>query len=141
MERGEAAICLLLRRRGGLCRRRGTARAPAHDPRGLGADAMNARIILAIPAAVSMALSVSTIGTHLFWQDSGVLLSAIREMVLVYAPGFIAYEVLCRLWSGLLFFIDFTLAVHLFSALCAALASGVLALAVRDQLRSRGPLF
>ncbi|HZE97136.1 MAG TPA: DUF2723 domain-containing protein [Planctomycetota bacterium] len=102
---------------------------------------MNARIILAIPAAVSMALSLSTIGTHPFWQDSGVFLSAIREMGLVYAPGFIAYEVLCRLWSGLLFFIDFTLAVHLFSALCAALASGVLALAVRDLLRSRGPLF
>jgi hypothetical protein len=90
-----------------------------------------------IPFALSLCLSLATVGTHPFWQDSGLYLTAIKELGVLYAPGFVVYEVLCRAWTVLLFFVDFTLAVHLFSSVCAALASGVIAVAVRDLLRSR----
>lgn len=98
-------------------------------------------LVPVVPAAFSLLLSFLTVGSYPFWQDSGVYLTAVRELGVLYAPGFALYLVLCRLWTLLLFFVDFTLAVHLFSSLCAALTSGVVALAVRDLLRSRGPLF
>jgi len=98
-------------------------------------------IVPAIPFLFSSILSLFTVGSHPFWQDSGVYLTAVKELGVLYAPGFALYEVLCWAWTRLVFFLDFTLAVHLFSALCAALASGVTAMAARDLLRSRGKLF
>jgi hypothetical protein len=94
-----------------------------------------------IPFVLSLCLSLSTVGAHPYWQDSGLYLTAIHEWGVLYAPGFVLYEVLCRLWTQLLFFVDFTLAVHLFSSVCAALACGALALSTRDLLGSRGKLF
>ncbi len=95
----------------------------------------------ALPFAVSLCLSAFTVGTHAYWQDSGLYLSAIHGLGVLYPPGFALYEFLAFLWTKLLFFADFTLAVHLFSSLCAASAAAILALAARDLLRSRGPLF
>jgi len=100
-------------------------------------EAMKRWALPGIPFALSLCLSLATVGRHPFWQDSGLYLTAIKELGVLYAPGFVVYELLCRGWTVLLFFVDFTLAVHLFSSLCAALASSAVAIAVRDLLRSR----
>jgi hypothetical protein len=94
-----------------------------------------------VPFALSLCLSLSTVGSHPFWQDSGVYLTAIKELGVLYPPGFILYEVLCFLWTKVFFFVDFTLAVHLFSSFSAALAAATMAVATRDLLRSRGKIF
>jgi hypothetical protein len=85
-------------------------------------------------------MSAVTVGRHPYWQDSGLYLTTIHELGVLYPPGFALYEVLCFLWTKLLFFADFTLAVHLFSSLCAAAAVGIVSMAARDFLRSRGKL-
>jgi hypothetical protein len=100
------------------------------------------RLILpGIPFIVSMALSLSTAGSHCYWQDSGFFLVAVKELGILYPPGFAVYVLLCKAWTLALWFIDFTYAVHLFSAFCAALAAGTIAVAVRDLLRTKGPIF
>jgi hypothetical protein len=98
-------------------------------------------IVPGIPFTFSAVLSLSTVGTYPSWQDSGLYLTAVKEVGVLYPPGFVLYEVLCRLWTHLLFFVDFTLAVHLFSSLCAAMACSVMAMSVRDLLRSGGKIF
>jgi hypothetical protein len=98
-------------------------------------------IVPGLPCAFSLGLSLATVGSHAFWQDSGVYLTAVKELGVLYPPGFGLYLVLCRLWTLVLCFLDFTVAVHLFSSACAALAAGAMAVAVRDLLRSRGPHF
>src|SRR6516162_550585 len=95
----------------------------------------------ALPFAISLALSLSTIGSHVFCQDSGLFLAAVKDLGILYPPGFVLYLLLCKTWTLLLAFLDFTLAVHLFSATCTAAASAFIALAARDLLRSRGSLF
>ena len=94
-----------------------------------------------VPTVLSLALSLSTVGSHVFWQDSGFYLTAVKEMSVLYPHGFVAYLVLCRLWTLIFSFLDFTLAVHLFSSVCAAAAAGTVALATRELLRARSPLF
>src|SRR6186713_162568 len=94
-----------------------------------------------IPFAISLCLSLSTVGSHPFWQDSGIYLTAVKELGVLYPPGFVLYELLCFLWTKVFFFVDFTLAVHLFSSFCAALAAAAMAVATRDLLRSRGKIF
>jgi tetratricopeptide (TPR) repeat protein len=98
-------------------------------------------IVPGLPFLFSLALSLSTVGTHPYWQDSGLYLTAVKDLGVLYPPGFGLYLLLCKAWTLLLFLADFTLAVHLFSSLCAALAAGTLAVAVRDLLRSRGKIF
>lgn len=95
----------------------------------------------AIPFTLSLCLSGFTVGPHPYWQDSGLYLTAVKELGILYPPGFVLYEVLCFLWTRVLFCVDFTLAVHLFSSICAALAAGVISMATRDFLRSRGKIF
>src|SRR5579872_353967 len=102
---------------------------------------MRRALVPGIPALLSLTLSAFTIGTHVGWQDSGFYLAAVRDLGVLYPPGFPLYLVLCKAWTLLFGFVDFTLAVHLFSATCVALAAGSLAVAARDLLRSAGPLF
>ncbi|HZE96329.1 MAG TPA: DUF2723 domain-containing protein, partial [Planctomycetota bacterium] len=90
---------------------------------------------------VSFALSLSTVGSNVYWQDSGLFLSAVKDLGVLYPPGFVLYLVFCKTWTLLLPFLDFTLAVHLFSSACVASTCAVLALAVRAFLRGRGGLF
>lgn len=97
--------------------------------------------VTAVPIIFSLILSATTVGPHLYWQDSGFFLLAVRDLGILYPTGFALYVVLCKAWTVLLFFLDFTLAVHLFSVVCAALAAGALAQAARELLRTRGPLF
>jgi hypothetical protein len=99
------------------------------------------RIAFAVPLLLSLGLSLSTVGSTLHWQDSGFFLSAVRETAVLYPPGFVLYLLLARAWTTLFFFLDFTLAVHLFSSACAAVAAAVLGRAAAALLRSRGPLF
>src|SRR5262249_6559521 len=106
-----------------------------------GESTMKRWIVPAVPFVFSLALSASMVGTHAYWQDSGLYLTAIQEFGVLYPPGLVFYAVLCKGWTLLLGFIDFTLAVHLFSSLCAALAAAVMTVAVRDLLRTRGPVF
>jgi len=94
-----------------------------------------------VPFLLSLGLSAATVGTHAYWQDSGLYLTAVKELGVLYPPGFVMYETLCRIWTTLFGFLDFVLAVHLFSSVCAALAAATMAIAVRDLLRSRGPIF
>ena len=98
-------------------------------------------LVPAIPFVVSLSLSLSTVGANVYWQDSGLFLSAVKDAGILYPPGFVLYIVLCKAWTLLFFFLDFTLAVHLFSSACVAGAVAVLALAVRDLIRSQGTLF
>ncbi len=102
---------------------------------------MKRALVPAVPVLISLALSLSTIGKQVYWQDSGLFLSAVKDLGVLYPPGFVLYVVLCKAWTLLFFFLDFTLAAHLFSAACTAGAAGLLALAVRDLLLSRGSLF
>jgi tetratricopeptide (TPR) repeat protein len=100
------------------------------------------RLILpGIPFVLSMALSLSTAGGHLYWQDSGLFLVAVKELGILYPPGFVLYLLLCKAWTLVLWWVDFTYAVHLFSATCSALAAGTIAVAVRDLLATKGPVF
>jgi tetratricopeptide (TPR) repeat protein len=94
-----------------------------------------------IPFIFSMTLSISTAGSHLYWQDSGIFLVAIKELGVLYPPGFALYVLLCKAWTLALWWVDFTYAVHLFSATCAALTAGTMAVAVRDLLSTKGPVF
>lgn len=96
---------------------------------------MRKALVPGLPFALSLLLSLSTIGSHIYWQDSGLFLTAVHDMGVLYPHGFVVYQLLCKLWTSLLFFVDFVLAVHLFSAVCAASASAVLALAARDFLK------
>jgi hypothetical protein len=116
-------------------------RSDANKPDDSNSTRRLSRSVFLIPLVLSLVLSLSTVGIHPFWQDSGLYLTAVKETGVLYPPGFVLYEILCRAWTLLLFFVDFTLAVHLFSALCAALAAGIMALATRDMLRSRGAIF
>ena len=91
-----------------------------------------------VPFALSLLLSLATMGSTLGWQDSGFFLTAVREGALLYPPGFPLWLGLCKAWTLLLGFVPFTVAVHLFSALCAALAAACVALAARALLGATG---
>lgn len=98
-------------------------------------------LVPAVPFLLSLALSLSTVGNYVYWQDSGYYLAAVKEMALLYPHGFGLYMMLCKLWTKLCSFLDLTLAVHLFSSLCAALAAAAMAVATRALLRTQGPIF
>jgi hypothetical protein len=100
---------------------------------------MKRLLVPGLPFLVSLTLSLSTVGTHVYWQDSGFYLTAVHDLGVLYPHGFVVYQLLCKAWISLLFFMDFVLAVHLFSSLCCASAAAVLALAARDFLgRGKG---
>jgi hypothetical protein len=102
---------------------------------------MKRYLVPALPFALSLGLSLTTVGRTVGWQDSGYYLAAVRELGVLYPPGFVLYLISCKAWTLLLGFLDFTLAVHLFSSMCAAAAAAAIAVASRDLLRTQGPLF
>src|SRR5262249_4640772 len=89
------------------------------------------------PIVVSLLLSACTVGSKPYWQDSGLYLTAVREFHGLYPPRFALDFVLCKAWTLLLGFVDFTLAVHLFSSVCAALSAGFLARAAEKVTGDR----
>lgn len=98
-------------------------------------------LVPGVPFLVSLALSLSTAGSRAYWQDSGFFLVAVKELSVLYPPGYALYVLLCKAWTLALGWVDFTYAVHLFSAFCAALAAGTIGVAARDLLGTKGPLF
>lgn len=93
-----------------------------------------------IPALFSLFLSVCTVGSHAYWQDSGYYLTAVRDLSVLYPHGFVLYLVLCKGWTLVaapLF--GFALSVHLFSSIMAATGAAFAALAARDFLRRLDP--
>jgi hypothetical protein len=102
---------------------------------------MKRLLVPGLPAALSLGLSAVTVGTSVAWQDSGFFLAGVKELGVLYPHGFVLYLVLCKAWTLALGFVDFTLAVHLFSSFCAAGAAAAISLASRDFLRAQGPLF
>jgi hypothetical protein len=94
----------------------------------------------AIPFVFSLALSLQTAGPNAFWQDSGFYLTAVHELVLPASHGFVLYVFLAKAWTlAVAPLVGFTLAVHLFSAFCAAGAAAFLALGARAFLRRLRP--
>ena len=92
------------------------------------------------PFLFSLVLSLSTMGSTVFWQDSGFFLTGVHEMSVPWPHGFVLYMLLAKLWTLVVApLAGFTWSVHLFSAVCAAAAAGVLGLAARDFLRRLAP--
>ena len=101
---------------------------------------MKPGLVPALPAAFSLLLSACTVGTTVFWQDSGFYLVAVHQMSVLYPHGFALYQALCKAWTLIASPIfGFTLAVHLFSAIAAAAGASFTALAARDFLRRVEP--
>lgn len=97
-------------------------------------------VVPLVPFLVSLALSAFTVGTTVFWQDSGFYLTAVHEFSVLYPHGFVLYLSLCKAWTFLAgWALGFTLAVHVFSMLCAAGASAFLAMAARSLLLKLEP--
>jgi len=97
-------------------------------------------IVPLAPFVFSLALSAATVGTTVFWQDSGFYLTAVHEGSVLYPHGFVLYLALCKAWTILTgWLLGFTLAVHVFSMLCAAGASSFLAMAARSLLAKLEP--
>ena len=93
-----------------------------------------------VPFVFSLALSLQTAGPNAFWQDSGFYLTAVHELVLPASHGFVLYVFLAKAWTlAVAPLVGFTLAVHFFSAFCAAAAAAFLALGARDFLRRLRP--
>src|SRR5882672_9497379 len=93
-----------------------------------------------IPFLFSLLLSAGTVGSHVFWQDPGYYLTAVRDVSVLYPHGFVLYLVLCKGWTLVAAPVfGFVLAVHLFSSLCAAGGAAFTALAARDFLRKAAP--
>ncbi len=113
--------------------------APLSAP-GWRAAIVRTNLVAIVPFLLSLGLSLSTVGSQVFWQDSGFYLVAIHDMAVLYPHGHMLYLVLCKVWTLIFFFLDFTLAVHLFSSFCAAGAAATLAVASRNLLLLRdGP--
>ena len=68
-------------------------------------------VVPGIPVVLSVALSLWTAGSHLYWQDSGIFLVAVKELGVLYPPGFALYVLLCKAWTLLLRDVDVTYAV------------------------------
>src|SRR5690349_13085910 len=89
-----------------------------------------------VPFVFSLALSLCTMSSTVFWQDSGFYLTAVHEFSVLYPHGFVLYLALCKAWTVVAApIVGFTAAVHLFSALCAAGAASFLSRAARAFLK------
>src|SRR6185295_8662614 len=113
---------------------------PQVAPLGARISPMRRGIVPGVPFVFSLLLSACTVGSHVFWQDSGYYLTAVRDFSLLYPHGFVLYLLLCKAWTFIaapLF--GFVLSVHLFSSLMAAGGAAFTALAARDFLRKAAP--
>ena len=71
---------------------------------------MKRLVVPGIPFALSLVLSFCTVGTTVGWQDSGFFLAGVKDLGVLYPPGFVLYLLLCKAWTAVLGFVDFTLA-------------------------------
>ena len=85
-------------------------------------------------------LYLTTSPSTVFWQDSGIYLSGIKDLGIVYPPGFPLYVLTSWLWVKLLtpvFGGVFTYAkiVHLYSGLWGALTASVVSVFTYEMIR------
>ena len=83
--------------------------------------------VVFIPALLVYAL---TAGRTVYWHDSGIYLTALHCMGVPYAPGFPFYLITAKPFTWLAPLFGFPFSVHLYSAVCAAVASSVIALLI-----------
>lgn len=69
-----------------------------------------------------------TLPPGVFWQDSGIFLSAIYTAGIAYPPGFPLYILLGVIFTKLFPFGDFVFKVHLLSAIFGSLAASIVAI-------------
>ena len=98
------------------------------------AESRRALFVAAIPFAVYAVGACRTA----YVGDSGDLLTAIAVLGIPHPSGYPLYVLLAKLWSVVFFFLPLPWSVSLFSAACAAAASGVLYRTARDS--GAGPL-
>lgn len=101
---------------------------------------MKRGLVPGVPFVFSLLFSACTVGSHVFWQDSGYYLTAVRDFSLLYPHGFVLYLLVCKGWTFIAAPVfGFVLSVHLFSSLMAAAGAAFTALAARDFLRKAAP--
>lgn len=87
-----------------------------------------------IPAVGALALYLRTLIWEAGWGDSAELALASYQLGLTHPPGYPLYTLLGKLAS--LFFADPAVGVNLLSAVCTALAVGVMSLTIRELTHS-----
>ena len=98
------------------------------------AESRRALFVAAIPFVVYAVGACRTA----YVGDSGDLLTAIAVLGIPHPSGYPLYVLLAKLWSVVFFFLPLPWSVSLFSAACAAAASGVLYRTARES--GAGPL-
>jgi len=110
-------------------------RTSSETRRGIvGAESRRALFVAALPFAVYAIGACRTA----YVGDSGDLLTAIAVLGIPHPSGYPLYVLLAKLWSVVFFFLPLPWSVSLFSAACAAAASGVLYRTARES--GAGPL-
>ncbi|MEK7548880.1 MAG: DUF2723 domain-containing protein [Patescibacteria group bacterium] len=72
-----------------------------------------------------------TLGRTMFWIDSAIYLTTIKEFGIAYPPGFPLYIIIAKFWSYLpLLGFNFAQKINFLSSIFASLASGVLYLII-----------
>ena len=46
-------------------------------------------VVPGVPFALSLVVSLCTVGTTVGWQDSGFFLAGVKELGVLYPPGFV----------------------------------------------------
>ena len=79
-----------------------------------------------------------TLARTMFWIDSAIYLTVIKEFGIAYPPGFPLYIIIAKLWSYLpLPGFDFAQKINFLSAVFASLTSGVLYLTILKLLENK----
>ena len=84
------------------------------------------------------ALYAYTASSTVYWQDSGIYLSGIRTLGIIYPPGYPLYLLLAWIWTKaflvLMPWVTFAKAVHVLSGLFGAATSFIIALSILELL-------
>src|SRR3989344_8323127 len=83
-----------------------------------------------------------TLGKTMFWIDSAIYLTTIKEFGIAYPPGFPLYIIVAKLWSFLpLPGFNFAQKINFLSSVFAGLTAGVLYLIVRKLFENNFSFF
>lgn len=78
-----------------------------------------------------------TLAPSLYWIDSAMYLSAVKEFGIAYTPGYPIYVILAKLWSFLpIPGLDFTKQVNFLTSIFASLSCGVLYLTILELFKN-----
>lgn len=89
------------------------------------------RIVLFLAVFLpALVLYTLTAGRTVYWHDSGIYLTVLHCMGVPYAPGFPFFLITAKPFTFLAPIFGYALSVHLYSAVCAAIASGIIALTI-----------